>query len=78
MKKKKCATAIVYIFIFFFFFKNIEIEKIEKKINLYNKQMLKSEEAAVGKLIKNQRVRCFFDIDFNGHSVGRIIFELFN
>ena len=22
--------------------------------------------------------RCFFDIDFNGHSVGRIIFELFN
>ena len=22
--------------------------------------------------------RCFFDIDFDGHSAGRIIFELFN
>jgi cyclophilin family peptidyl-prolyl cis-trans isomerase len=40
--------------------------------------MPKLEEATVAKLIKSQRIRCFFDIDFNGHSVGRIIFELFN
>lgn len=36
--------------------------------------MPKTEET----LVKPKRVRCFFDIDFNGHSVGRIIFELFN
>lgn len=29
-------------------------------------------------LIKSNRTRCFFDIEFNGHPVGRIIFELFN
>lgn len=38
--------------------------------------MPKLEETA--KLLKTQRTRCFFDIDFNGHSVGRVIFELYN
>ena len=27
---------------------------------------------------KQARTRCFFDVDFNGHSAGRIIFELYN
>lgn len=38
--------------------------------------MPKSEELV--KLVKGQRSRCFFDIDFNNHPVGRIIFELYN
>ena len=37
--------------------------------------MSKIEET---KLVKPQRVRCFFDIDLNGHPAGRIIFELYN
>ena len=33
----------------------------------------------VGKRKQQQpRTRCFFDVEFNGHPVGRIIFELFN
>lgn len=26
----------------------------------------------------SQRTRCFFDVEFNGHPVGRVVFELFN
>lgn len=38
--------------------------------------MTKSDPESV--IVRPQRPRCFFDVEFNGHTVGRIIFELFS